>query len=158
MWPEERTLGRGAEGWFTSHPGSAQVSRQHGVGELLPRCSLGRRGANPPCLGAAGNSHGVSGPACGHRSTENAGLRGGELREACLLPAPPTPSSSGGGGCSEWPGLPLLPCSSLSAGPHTAGGTVWLPFTGSPAARDPEGWGWDAFTARLGAGVRTSGP
>lgn len=77
-----------------------------------------------------------------------------------LSPASPTYTLllGGGGGCSEWPGLPLLPCSSLSAGPHTAGGTVWLPFTGSPAARDPEGWGWDAFTARLGAGVRTSGP
>lgn len=150
-------LGRGAEGWFTSYPSSAQVSRQHGVGELLPLGSLGRRGANPPCLGAAGNSHGVSGPACGHRSTENAGVRGGELREARLLPAPPTPSSWGGA-LFRGPGLPFLPCSSLSAGPHTAGGNVWLPFMGSPAARDPEGWGWDAFAACLGAGVRTSGP
>lgn len=116
--------------------GPAQVSRQHGVGELPPWFSLGGRRANPPCLGAAGNS-----PccvwACMWPQVRGEGRPAGRGAAGSTSPASPTYTLLLGGPCSEWPPSPLPPCSSLSAGPHTAGGTVWLPFSGESSHRGP---------------------
>lgn len=49
------------------------------------------------------------------------------------------------GPCSGWPSLPLPPCSSLSAGPHTAGLAVWLPFSGESSCLGFVGWGWSGI-------------
>lgn len=69
-------------------------------------------------------------------------------------PASPTYTLLLRGPCSGWPVSSSLPlCSSLSAGPHTAGLAVWLPFTGSPAAWIHGGAG-QAFTARPGTVFR----
>ena len=60
-------------------------------------------------------------------------------------PTSPTYTHLPQGPCSGWPSLSLPPCSSLSAGPHTAGQAVWLPFSGESSCLGSVGWGGEGI-------------
>lgn len=103
----------GVPTWASSREQRACVRADSALAQLpVPK------GGDLPCSGVPGNR-----PQCTWAYVwpqvhgEHSGLPRRELWEAPLLPAPPTPSSSGP--CSGWPSLWLPPCSSLSAGPHS---------------------------------------
>lgn len=112
---------------------------------------LSREEPTCPVLGLLGTDHAVPGPACGRKSLESASLPGRERWEAPLPPAPPTTSSWGP--CSGWLSCSLPPCSSLSAGPHTAGQAGWLPFRGESSCLGSLGWDWAGFRAKRHGGA-----
>lgn len=95
------------------------------------------RGAHLPYPGPAGNR-----PHClGLHVAVRPACLGGSCGKWLSLQPSPTYTLLLRGPCSGWPSLPLPPCSSLSAGPHTAGLAAWLPFSGESSCLGFMGWG-----------------